>query len=72
VERSQRENKTVRELCNALFKDFEFGLGLIRNQKGQTEFEIPVTAIANPGKFLSDLVLASYPSREIKPTAGQS
>jgi endopeptidase Clp ATP-binding regulatory subunit ClpX len=72
VDRAQHENKTVREMCNHLFKDFEFGLGLIRNHKGQTEFEIPSSAIADPSKFLSDLVLASYPAREPKPAAGGS
>jgi ATP-dependent protease Clp ATPase subunit len=60
VERAVQEKKPVRELCNELFKDYEFGLGLIKKNSGQSEFEINVETIANPDKFLSDLVVTSY------------
>ena len=64
--------KAVRELCSQLFKDYEFGLGLIKKNNGQTEFEISAEAIANPDRFLSDLVVGSYRGAEPKPAAGQS
>jgi hypothetical protein len=64
------QKKPVREFCNQLFKDYEFGLGLIKKNNGQTEFEIPAAAIENPDKFLSDLVVASYRGGEPKQAAG--
>ena len=39
---------------------YQFGLNLIKNNTGQTEFAIPREALANPDKFLSDRVVSSY------------
>jgi ATP-dependent Clp protease ATP-binding subunit ClpX len=72
VDRALHQKKPVRELCNQLFKDYEFGLGLIRKNNGQVEFEIPAEAIENPDKFLSDLVVASYRGGEPKQAAAGS
>jgi endopeptidase Clp ATP-binding regulatory subunit ClpX len=60
VERAQQAQKSVTEFCRELFKDYQFGLNLVKNNTGQTEFEIPKTALANPDKFLSDWVVSSY------------
>ncbi len=60
VERAQRAEKSVTELCAELFKDYQFGLNLIKTNTGQTEFLVPKSALANPDKFLSDWVVASY------------
>jgi ATP-dependent Clp protease ATP-binding subunit ClpX len=60
IERAIRADKSVTDLCKELFKDYQFGLSLIRNNTGQTEFLIPKTALDDPDKFLSDLVVASY------------
>ena len=60
VERAQQAQKSVTEFCRELFKDYQFGLNLMKNNTGQTEFVIPKTALANPDKFLSDWVVASY------------
>lgn len=60
VTRAQAERKSVTELCAALFKDYQFGLNLIRANTGQTEFEIPAAALPAPDKFLSDWVVGSY------------
>jgi ATP-dependent Clp protease ATP-binding subunit ClpX len=60
VERAQQVQKSVTEFCRDLFKDYQFGLNLVKNNTGQTEFEIPKAALANPDKFLSDWVVASY------------
>ena len=59
-ERAQQAQKSVTEFCRELFKDYQFGLNLVKNNTGQTEFEIPKTALANPDKFLSDWVVSSY------------
>ncbi|HUI06600.1 MAG TPA: AAA family ATPase [Verrucomicrobiae bacterium] len=60
VGRAQREQKSVTELCRQLFKDYQFGLNLVKNNTGQTEFVIPKGALADPDKFLSDWVVSSY------------
>lgn len=60
VSRAQEKKKSVRDFCNELFKDYEFGLGLIRKNNAQTEFTLPAAAVEDPDKFLSDLVVASY------------
>ncbi len=61
VERAQAEEKSITGLCAELFKDYQFGLNLIKTNTGQTEFEIPQEALTNPDKFLSDWVVRSYP-----------
>ncbi len=60
AERAQREQKSVTELCRQLFKDYQFGLNLVKNNTGQAEFVIPRIALADPDKFLSDWVVSSY------------
>ena len=60
VERAQREQKSVTELCRQLFKDYQFGLNLVKNNTGQAEFVVPKAALADPDKFLSDWVVSSY------------
>jgi hypothetical protein len=60
VERAQHAGKSVTELCRELFKDYQFGLNLIKTNTGQTEFVIPKPALAAPDKFLSDWVVSSY------------
>ena len=60
VERAQAAGQSVTDLCQELFKDYQFGLNLIKTNTGQAEFEIPPEALADSDKFLSDLVLASY------------
>jgi ATP-dependent Clp protease ATP-binding subunit ClpX len=54
------QNKTVRDLCAARFKDFQFGLRLVSQNTGQTEFTIDETMVESPEKALSDWVVASY------------
>jgi endopeptidase Clp ATP-binding regulatory subunit ClpX len=50
----------VRDLCAARFKDFQFGLKLIAQNTGRTEFEIDRATAEAPDKMLSDWVVASY------------
>ncbi len=57
----------VRDLCAAKFKDFQFGLKLISQNTGQTEFTIDGDAVDAPEKVLSEWVVASYRGTEIKP-----
>jgi endopeptidase Clp ATP-binding regulatory subunit ClpX len=60
VSRSLAGKKCVSDLCNELFRDYQFGLNLVKTNTGQTEFVIPAEALAAPDKFLSDWVVRSY------------
>lgn len=52
--------RPVRDLCAERFKDFQFGLRLIAQNTGQTEFVIDMDAVETPDKALSAWVVASY------------
>ena len=58
------KNIPARDLCESLFKDYQFGLGLISRNSGQSEFVIPVDAVAAPDRVLSQWVVASYRTKE--------
>jgi endopeptidase Clp ATP-binding regulatory subunit ClpX len=60
VERAQTERMTMTELCGHLFKEYQFGLGLIHKNTGQKTFVLDASAVDDPDKFLSDLVVKSY------------
>ena len=60
VERAQAERMTMGDLCGHLFKDYQFGLSLIKKNTGQTKFVLDAAAIDAPDKFLSELVVESY------------
>jgi hypothetical protein len=60
VERAQTERMTMSDLCAHLFKDYQFGLNLIKKNTGQTRFVIDAQAVDAPDKFLSELVVRSY------------
>lgn len=57
--RAQREGVTVEALCAKLFKDYPFGLKLVTRSTGETRFHITADAVANPDKFVSDLVVSA-------------
>jgi len=58
--RAEAENLSVRALCERAFKDYQFGLTLIRRNSGRTEFSLPVRAVDDPDGVLSEWVVASY------------
>src|SRR5438105_3187847 len=60
VERAQAERMTMTDLCAHLFKDYQFGLNLIKKNTGRKEFVLNAEAIDAPDKFLSDVVFQSY------------
>ncbi len=69
VELSHQDNKPVRDLCAARFKDYQFGLKLIFQNTGQKEFTINREAVEAPDKVLSQWVVASYRNPEQQPAA---
>jgi ATP-dependent protease Clp ATPase subunit len=60
VERAQAERMTMSDLCAHLFRDYQFGLSLIRKNTRQTRFVVNAEAVDAPDKFLSELVVRSY------------
>jgi len=60
VSQSLEEGIHVRDLCATRFKDFQFGLKLIAQNTGQTEFQIDADAVDTPDKVLSEWVVKSY------------
>jgi ATP-dependent protease Clp ATPase subunit len=60
VHEAATEGRSVLQLCEQRFHDYQFGLKLIQKNTRCDRFELPVEAVANPDKFLSDLVVQSY------------
>jgi len=65
VERAQAERMTMDDLCAHLFKDYQFGLNLIKKNAGRREFVLNAEAVDAPDKFLSGLVVQSYYPRAV-------
>ena len=67
VERAQAEKMSMADLTAHLFRDFHFGLNLVRQNSGQNKFILPIPAVDAPDKFLSELVVQSYyPAGQMK------
>jgi endopeptidase Clp ATP-binding regulatory subunit ClpX len=60
VERALASRRPVRDICDELFKDYEFGLKLAGKNSGKAEFVLTRAAVENPERFISELVVASY------------
>lgn len=59
--RLARESESgIRDTCERVFKDYQFGLQLIRKNTGQKEFTIPERAVDEPDSVLSEWVVKSY------------
>ena len=54
------QEKSVREVCQERFKDFQFGLKLISQNTGQCEFQVDSKVVADPEGRLSEWVVSSY------------
>jgi len=57
--RAQREGMSVEAMCAKLFKDYPFGLKLVTRATSETRFTLSADAIANPDKFVSELVVSA-------------
>jgi hypothetical protein len=60
VAEALEKSMSVRELCAQRFKDFHFGLKLIAQNCGQTEFVLDSDAVEAPDKIVSQWVVSSY------------
>ena len=54
-----KRHRPMRELCAEMFKDYEFGLRLVRRREG-VPVVLPREAVEAPDKFLSELVVRAY------------
>jgi endopeptidase Clp ATP-binding regulatory subunit ClpX len=71
VEMAVAKRQPVRELCAELFKDYEFGLRLVRGPAVEGAVVLPREAVQAPDKFLSDLVVRAYRSGPVdEPPSG--
>jgi ATP-dependent Clp protease ATP-binding subunit ClpX len=60
VERAQTERMNMNDLCAHLFKDYQFGLSLLKKNTGQAKFVLNAEAVDAPDRCLSELVVQSY------------
>jgi len=67
VQRARTEKRNVRDVCAKIFKDYEFGLNLVKKNTGVSEFTIPPCALDQPDEFLSEQVVGSYRKGETPP-----
>jgi ATP-dependent Clp protease ATP-binding subunit ClpX len=68
ITRASAENLGVREFCERAFKDYQFGLTLIKRNSGRIDFSIPQKAVDNPDGVLSEWVVASYRNDQSAPS----
>ena len=60
VERAHSERMTMSDLCAHLFKDYQFGLNLVKKNTGRSKFVLGMEAVDGPDRCLSELVVQSY------------
>ncbi len=60
VNEALEKAQSVRDLCATRFKDFHFGLKLVAQNSGQSEFVLDKDAVETPDKALSEWVVKSY------------
>ena len=64
IEMSVTEGQGLLKICQRLFRDYAYGVKLVKSKTGQDSFELSLVAVLEPDKFLSDLVLTSYQDNE--------
>jgi ATP-dependent Clp protease ATP-binding subunit ClpX len=60
AQRAREAGTNVTEFCNNLFKDYPYGLKLLRDRDANLKFTVPVSALDDPDKFLSERVVEFY------------
>jgi hypothetical protein len=60
VERAHSERMNMNDLCAHLFKDYQFGLNLVKKNTGRSRFVLGAEAVEGPDSCLSELVVQSY------------
>lgn len=57
---ASEQGRSVMKVCKSLFKDYAYGLNLVRKNTTQSTFELPKAAIDDADGYLNELVLQSY------------
>ncbi len=60
VLRAREAGRNVTDFCSNLFKDYPYGLKLLRDRDSQLTFSVPVSALNDPDKYLSERVVEFY------------
>jgi endopeptidase Clp ATP-binding regulatory subunit ClpX len=60
VARAESENVHMRDLCERLFKDYEFGLKLAQPGSPREKLVVTAETLDNPDRFLSDWLVRIY------------
>jgi ATP-dependent Clp protease ATP-binding subunit ClpX len=60
VKRSTEQQRDVNDYCAELFKDYPYGLKLLRDRSADLSFHFPASALEDPDKFLSERVVEFY------------
>ena len=66
-EEAVSQGRSVLQLCQQRFKDYQFGLKLIQKNTGKGEFELGNDAVGDADKFLSECIIRSYASAKKSP-----
>jgi ATP-dependent Clp protease ATP-binding subunit ClpX len=66
IDGALRKKSNMREYCETLFKDFEFGLKLVSKNSGQTSFIIDRGVVEAPDQAISRWVVNSYRSSTLE------
>ena len=61
---AREDGTNALQVCRRLFRDYQFGLGLIQKNTGQSEFRFPTAAVTSPSPYVSELVVQSYRQAE--------
>ncbi|MEM7700116.1 MAG: AAA family ATPase [Verrucomicrobiota bacterium] len=59
---AEENNISVKRFVEETFHDYQFGLKLVQKGTGQDEFVLPLEAVEQPDRYLSNLVVSSYQS----------
>ena len=60
INKHEEEGQSLRQISRRLFKDYPYGLNLIKSKTGRNSFELTEEAILDSDKYLSDRVLEAY------------
>jgi ATP-dependent protease Clp ATPase subunit len=60
VARARTAQQEVSVFCTDLFKDYPYGLKLLRDRDRNLQFRFPASALDDPDKFLSERVVEFY------------
>jgi ATP-dependent Clp protease ATP-binding subunit ClpX len=60
VARARVAGQNVSELCSILFKDYPYGLKLLKDRDANLTLVFPASAVEDPDKFLSERVVDFY------------